>query len=287
MPRQIEFFRINAFTNNPFGGNPAAVICSEQLVRKQMQAIAKEFNLSETAFLFSSPKADYRLRWFTPLKEIDLCGHATIASLHFLYSKKKFFDEQEISFETRYGILKCGKQGKNYYLRLSAPNLSEITYGKSEIIKALNISSRNIFQKTPFVLLENGYLFICIDTLQTLLNLKPDLNRLLEISFKYPQIKDFAVFTTETIQKQNSAHLRFFAPFHGINEDPVTGSALGPLPLVMKKMKLILNTNKVFTFEQGDVIGRKGRARVKIDSLTNEIILLGEAFTVMKGNLYL
>jgi hypothetical protein len=82
--RKISVYQIDAFTGKPFSGNPAAVIKTDILSDKEMQLIASEMNLSETAFLGNSDKADYKLRWFTPALEVDLCGHATIASLHYL-----------------------------------------------------------------------------------------------------------------------------------------------------------------------------------------------------------
>ena len=84
MKKQLNIFQIDSFTTNAFEGNPAGVVNDDSLSAEEMQRIAKEMNLSETAFLQKSDKADYSLRWFTPAVEVDLCGHATIASIHYL-----------------------------------------------------------------------------------------------------------------------------------------------------------------------------------------------------------
>ena len=96
-----------------------------------------------------------------------------------------------------------------------------------------------------------------------------------------------AVFTNETIQKDSSAHLRFFAPYHGIDEDPVTGSACGPLLLILIKLGLIKDyrDDSLVIIEQGDVLNRKGRVEVKFNSYKNELIIAGNAITVIKGKL--
>jgi len=98
---------------------------------------------------------------------------------------------------------------------------------------------------------------------------------------------DIAVFTIESIDKDSSAHLRFFAPYHGIDEDPVTGSACGPLLLVLIKLGLIKDylDNTFIKIEQGDLLNRNGRVEVKFNSTKNELLITGNAITVLKGKL--
>ena len=88
MAKNYKIFQIDAFTENPFEGNSAGVMFNDNFSAEQMQKIAREMNLAETAFLSPSQKADYKLQWFTPAVEVQLCGHATIASLHFLHENK-------------------------------------------------------------------------------------------------------------------------------------------------------------------------------------------------------
>src|SRR3989339_583069 len=107
MKKKLEIFQIDAFTDSPFKGNPAVVTLGDGLNRKEKQLIAREMNLSETAFISKSKIANYKLQWFTPTSEVKLCGHATIASLHFLTKKKLLREGQQIKFETLSGILNC------------------------------------------------------------------------------------------------------------------------------------------------------------------------------------
>mgnify|MGYP005839563387 CR=1 FL=1 len=119
------------------------------------------------------------------------------------------------------------------------------------------------------------------------MNIKPNFRELLDLSMVRKGYDAFTLFTTETIEKENHAHLRFLAPYYGIDEDPVTGSANGPLLLVLRKLGLIEeNTEgKTYTFEQGDVLGRKGRVNVSYSPSKNELTISGKAVTVFKGEL--
>ncbi|MBP9581277.1 MAG: PhzF family phenazine biosynthesis protein, partial [Ignavibacterium sp.] len=118
-------------------------------------------------------------------------------------------------------------------------------------------------------------------------DLKPDFKALNDLSRVKKEFFDIAVFTTETIEKDSAAHLRFFAPYDGIDEDPVTGSACGPLLLVLIKLGLIKNykDDSMLKIEQGDVLNRNGRVGVKFDSVKNGLIISGQAKTVIKGKL--
>ena len=109
----------------------------------------------------------------------------------------------------------------------------------------------------------------------------------MNLSKEKGEFTEVTVFSLETVEKENVAHLRFFAPYYGIDEDPVTGSANGPLLLVLRKLGLIDNDteNKTFTFEQGDFLGRIGRVNVSFSPGKNELMIAGNAVTVMKGEL--
>lgn len=286
MANPIEFYKIDAFTNQPFNGNPAAVIFSNNLTDKKMQKIAAEMNLSETAFLSDSNAADYKLRWFTPTTEVDLCGHATIASLHFLYESKRLLNQKEIYFETKSGILKCYRNEDKNFMQIPYPELEEFNGCKEEILDALNFSRVDVCD-LPFILSNNGYLFIAINSLEALWNLNPDFMKLKNLSIAKKEFFDLTVFTVDTIEKKSFAHLRFFAPYHGINEDPVTGSACGPMLPVLMKLGILqkYQDHHILTFEQGDVLNRSGRVFVYCESKQRNLFIAGEAVTVMKGNL--
>jgi PhzF family phenazine biosynthesis protein len=286
MAKEIEIFQIDAFTTEAFQGNPAAVTFSNDLTEVEKQLIAKEMNLSETAFISNSKIADYKLQWFTPTSEVNLCGHATIASLHYLFEKGIISDNQSVSFKTLSGIINCANKNGKYFMQIPIPQLNEFDGCKEEILEALGIERVDV-SDLPFILLDNGYLFISVNSLNTLWKINPDYKKLNELSNKKKEFFDIAVFSNETIENDSSAHLRFFAPFHGIDEDPVTGSACGPLLLVLIKSGLIKNymDDSFIKIEQGDVLNRKGRVEVKYNASKNELIIAGNAITVFKGKL--
>jgi len=288
MESKLEFYQIDAFTNERFKGNPAAVVYSDTLSEEQMQLIAREMNLSETAFISKSDNADYKLRWFTPAKEVDLCGHATIASLHYLSETKKNELKKTLTFETRSGILNCSFDLDQYKMQIPVPQLFEFTGCIEEVLSYLSISRTDV-SDLPFIILDNGYLFIGVSSLNALWKLKPDFKSLKDLSINKKEFFDIAVFTTETVDKGSSAHLRFFAPYHGIDEDPVTGSACGPLLLVLQRLGLIndYRDDTKLIFEQGDVLNRKGRVTTIFNSLNNKLIISGNAITMAKGTIYL
>lgn len=288
MESKLEFYQIDAFTNERFKGNPAAVIYSDTLAEEQMQLIAREMNLSETAFISKSDNADYKLRWFTPAKEVDLCGHATIASLHYLSETKKNELKKTLTFETRSGILNCSFDLDQYKMQIPVPQLFEFTGCIEEVLSYLSISRTDV-SDLPFIILDNGYLFIGVSSLNALWKLKPDFKSLKDLSINKKEFFDIAVFTTETVDKGSSAHLRFFAPYYGIDEDPVTGSACGPLLLVLQRLGLINNyrDDTKLIFEQGDVLNRKGRVTTIFNALNNKLIISGNAITIAKGTIYL
>lgn len=287
MGKQIEIYQIDAFTGKSFEGNPAGVTFGDNLNKSEMQKIAREMNLAETAFLSKSAKADYNLRWFTPAVEVELCGHATIASLHFLSEKNLLKNNTNIKFETRSGILNCKAEDDFYYMQIPVFSMNEFESNKEEIINALNIDPGSLDENVPFIIVENGYLYIYVQDLQALHGLRPDFRALKHLTKSKNEFNCVVVFTLETIDKDSFAHSRFFAPYYGIDEDPVTGSANGPFILVLKRLGFIKNPGNEITlvFEQGDVLGRRGRVRVRFNQANNELYISGQAVTVLKGAL--
>ena len=282
-----DVYQIDAFTKLPFNGNSAAVIFTDDLANEEMQAIAKEMNLSETAFISSSDKADYKLKWFTPAIEVELCGHATIASLHYLAERNIIPGNSSITFETLSGVIECRIDNDKYYMKLPVPDFKKFDGKYDEIIKVLGIEQIDLDDQYPFILQNNGNLFIYVRSLDAMKNLNPNFKELVNLSKEKGGFSEVTVFSLETFEKENDAHLRFFAPYYGIDEDPVTGSANGPLLLVLRKLGLIDSDteNKIYKFEQGDFLGRKGRVNVSYSPDTNELMIAGNAVTVLKGEL--
>jgi PhzF family phenazine biosynthesis protein len=204
---RIPIFQIDAFTNTLFKGNPAAVCPLESwLEDKKLQAIAAENNLSETAFLL--PGNDhYELRWFTPTLEVDLCGHATLASAYVIF---QFVNPtlEYARFQTKSGLLTVERQGD--LLTMEFPSRP----GKACLVPEDLIQGLGVRPKE--VLLSRDYLAI-YESDEMVESLKPDMNRLLALEC-------LGVIATAP-GKDSDFVSRFFAPKAGIPEDPVTGSA--------------------------------------------------------------
>jgi len=286
MAKKINIFQIDAFSDKPFGGNPAGVTFGDGLTKEEMQFIAREMNLAETAFLSKSDKADYNLRWFTPKMEVELCGHATIASLHFLSENNLIKNNSEVKFDTLSGVLKCRAENNEYRMQIPIYKVNEYTGNRDEILKALTIDKCDVFDSIPFLILENDYLYIYIKKLSALKKLKPNFKDLLKLSTEN-KFGGVVVFTKETFEEDNFAHLRFFAPYYGIDEDPVTGSANGPLMLVLNYLGFVKfdKEDVKLNFEQGDIIGRRGRIGVNYSPVKKDLYISGKAVTVIRGDL--
>ena len=293
MKKKIEIYQIDAFTTQPFRGNSAGVTLEEGLTEDEMQLIANEMNLAETAFLSKpapssneSNHVDYNLRWFTPKAEVNLCGHGTIASLHFL-KEHNLLKNGNVRFKTLSGIHNCGFKNGKYFMEIPIPSMQEFNGNKEEIIKAVGIEKSTLDEAIPFILLADKNLYIYVRNLSALQNLRPDFNSLARLTEIKHEFEGVVVFTLETFEKENFAHSRYFVPFYGINEDPVTGSTNGPLMLVLQYLGFIKKGNNdiILTFEQGDFIGRQGRVTVSHSTSRNELFIYGNAITVLKGEL--
>ncbi len=287
MAKKIKIYQIDAFTDKPFKGNPAGVTFGDGLNKNEMQLIAREMNLAETAFISKTKKkADYNLRWFTPKTEVDLCGHATMASLHFLNQHKLLKKNSEIKFDTLSGILKCRYEDGKYHMQIPVFKMKKYAGKMENVFKALGITAKDSDKNIPALLLENGYLYVYINKLKTVKEMSPNCKAVAKL-YNTNKIEGIVVYTRETFDKRSFAHIRFFAPYYGIDEDPVTGSANGPLMLVLLKAGFIKEEKETYsyTFEQGDCINRKGRIYVKYTPAKSELYIAGNATTVLKGEM--
>jgi PhzF family phenazine biosynthesis protein len=204
---EIPVYQVDAFTSHIFGGNPAMVCpLNEWLPDETLQAIAMENNLSETAF-FVKQGDGFHLRWFTPAVEVDLCGHATLASAYVLF---EFLEPQreEVTFSTASGDLTVTREGARLALDFPArpPEPIDPCPGLVEALGAPPVE----------ILAARDYLIV-YDNEDTVRSLEPDMRALLDIDL-------FAVIVTAPGRRTDFVS-RFFAPAKGVNEDPVTGSA--------------------------------------------------------------
>ena len=256
-----EIFQVDAFTDTPFRGNPAAVCVLPQAGDERwMQNLATEMNLSETAFLVQQDDG-YNLRWFTPAVEVDLCGHATLASAHILWETGLLAADREARFFTRSGLLTATRQVD--WIQLDFPSEPESTAEAPENLdKALGVSATYVGKNRFDYLVE-------VESEDLIRNLTPDFSLLSSISSR-----GFMV-TSRSDANEFDFISRFFAPAFGINEDPVTGSAhccLGPFWAEK------LDKTELTAYQASP---RGGIVRVRVSQA--RVYLLGQAVTVMRG----
>ncbi|KYK30983.1 MAG: hypothetical protein AYK22_08340 [Thermoplasmatales archaeon SG8-52-3] len=264
---------VNAFTDSLDGGNPAGVVLnSPDLKDCQMTDITKQLNVSETAFVFKSNKADFKVRFFSPKIEVNLCGHATIATFFTMASEKLFPKNHNLILtqETKNGILPVtiefldNGNVKRVMMTQEKAILKDIYIDIFEIADSLKISENDIDTSLPKQAVSTGLftLPICIRNLKILKNIKPDFDKIKNICEKL-NLGSFHLFTFETLEPRSVYHARNFAPLYGINEDPVTGTANGAVCSYLLLNKIIQENNLIC--EQGDIINRPGRIFVEIN----------------------
>jgi len=260
----LTIYQVDSFTNKPFSGNPAGVcILAEPADEVWMQNVAREMNLSETAFLYPE-KDDYHLRWFTPAVEVDLCGHATLASAHILWETGVLAPDQPASFNTRSGLLTCEKRGD--WIEMDFPaRPSEPVAPPSGLLEALGAESLFVGRNVDDYLVE-------VASEDEVHALNPDFGLLNTISARG------AIVTSRSTSSDQDFISRFFAPATGVNEDPVTGSAhtsLGP--------------HWADRLGKSDLVGyqastRGGIVRVQMSG-EGRVLISGQAVTVLKCSL--
>ncbi|MFP4315975.1 MAG: PhzF family phenazine biosynthesis protein [Desulfovibrionales bacterium] len=259
----IPIYQVDAFTDRPFSGNPAAVVILEQPANPEwMQLVAMEMNLSETAFLHPSDMG-WGLRWFTPTIEVDLCGHATLASAHVLWEAGLLPKDARARFHTRSGLLTAG--WNNSVIELDFPATPMEPTSPPEVISE-GLGVRLLFAG------KNSFDYMVeVESEDVVRSLRPDLEAL-------KALKTRGVIVTALASTPPYDFVsRFFGPGAGIDEDPVTGSAHCALgPYWMEK------TGKT-RFNAYQASPRGGHVRVRIEQ--DRVIIAGAAVTVFKGEL--
>ncbi|MCX6121297.1 MAG: PhzF family phenazine biosynthesis protein [Ignavibacteriales bacterium] len=293
---------VDAFTKKPFAGNPAGVVLDANgLADSQMQLIARELNLSETAFILpaTEPDANLRIRWFTTVGEVPLCGHATIASFHALAEEgmegMRTNGQHYFRLQTKSGILAVRVE-KNFYgttieFELPTPKFQVKKIVSDKMLHALGMYRKDVKKVLPVV--TDSYLYIPVTGLKVIEKLKPEF-KTLDFELTKMRMAGVCVFTLETKDKYSAVHSRFFAPNYGIDEDPVTGSANGPLGFYLHKYVLpagypvacheMPDGGMEFIGEQGDDIQRAGRVKIRLrlkQNIVEDISIAGEAVTIM------
>ncbi len=259
----LPIYQADAFTNKLFGGNPAAICpLTGWLPAEIMQQIAAENNLAETAYFVKSEKG-FELRWFTPELEIDLCGHATLASAHIIFTELGY-TEDTIRFETqKAGVLTVTRDGDKYTMDFPSrpPYYAELPLG---LIEALG-------GKQPKAVLRSRDYFLVYETEEDITSMKPDHSALAKID-------TLGVIVTAP-GKDVDFVSRFFAPAAGVPEDPVTGSAhCNLIPYWADK----LGKTDLHAYQ---LSARKGELWCQLKG--DRVLMSGTAVTYLKGEVYL
>jgi PhzF family phenazine biosynthesis protein len=266
MKSQQIIFQVDAFTTEPFKGNPAGVcILEKEPDSDWMQNIAMEMNLSETAFIFPG-KDCRRIRFFTPEVEVPLCGHATLSASHILYETNRVTENEETSLMAKAGILKIRKSGSWITMNFPTYKIQQIPV-PTEFEKVVGVKPLEFYK------CDNGLTLALVSDDKIIRELKPDFKAMKESEFG-----DLMV-TALSSDKKFDFCLRFFAPALGIDEDPVTGSAHCALvPFWSAK------TGRV-DFISHQVSKREGILKVALKG--DRVEISGQAKTIFKAELFL
>lgn len=269
---KIKVHTLNSFAKTESGGNPAGVVLeASNLSKDDMKRIAKKVGFSETAFVQKSDKANFKVRFFTPTNEVNLCGHATIATF-FLLTNKGIIQRGRYMLETKSGILNIQvKDNRTVFMTQILSQFSE-KINREEIIECLNISEDQFPSDLPIQIVSTGLrdILIPINNLRILLSIKPNFDKISNISKKY-NVVGFHVFSLET-KFGSTAHCRNFAPLYGIPEESATGTSNSALSCYLFKYgKITKGQAGNLVFEQGYSMNKPSEILAKLKIEDNEI----------------
>jgi PhzF family phenazine biosynthesis protein len=261
----MKTYFVDSFTNEKFKGNPAAVcLPNKELDSETMQNIATEIGFSETAFIKQISDNNYSIRFFSPKTEIPLCGHATLASSKIVFDTTSF---ENIKFINAENVeLPIAKVGNKIKMQFPVYDTQEIDVPQ-EMIDALGISEISNKRYSP----KNKIILIEIKSAIELANLKPDFTALLNSYTGINGVLVTAVSDTENFD----FHYRYFWPWSGTNEDPVTG---GVQTFLTKYWSERLNKTKFNAYQSSSRTGT-----MSTELVADKVFILGEAVTVLEG----
>ncbi len=285
MKRCYKLYQVDAFTMEKFKGNPAGVVMhADGLSEAEMQSIARELNNSETAFLFESSSSEYDVhtRYFTPTSEVPICGHATIAS-QYVRAIENRMDQGLIYNKTGAGILPVEISKIDAHLKVTMTQ-GQITFGlilesdlRSRLLSALGIGEGDMLENAKIQVVSTGHskVMIGIKSVALLNKLNPDMGKLKQISSEIA-CNGFYVFSLNTLDTDPLVQGRMFAPAIGIQEDPVTGNANGPLGAYLVHYKMVDSSGDLVKFKalQGEAMQRSGVIDVEVALEKGEPVLV-------------
>lgn len=262
-----RLYKLAAFPKEKGGGNPAGVVLeADSLNEDNMQEIAHNVGFSETAFVLKTKEADFKLRFFTPLQEVNLCGHATIATFNLLRDLD-IIDVGEYTQETKAGILKIEVKKDSVFMEQNKPVFDEFVL-QSEIEECFN-NFNFIDESLPIRIVSTGNseIFVPVKTTTELNSLFPDFENILKLSERYRVIGIHCFSLTDEPKVQ--AYGRNFAPLVGINEESATGTSNGALACYLNQF--VYKNKLKFTLRQGYSMDKPSEIFVKLTKENKEI----------------
>jgi len=284
---------VDAFTDEPFAGNTAGIMPdATDLSAAQMQAIARELSASETAFVLDSDDADRRIRYFTPTQEVDLCGHATIAT-HALLAADGVIEPGSHTLETNVGVLDIELTNDGVvWMTQSPPEVEAVEIDIERVADALGIDPatlRDVGADLPIARATTGlpFLIVPVNFLESLSGVDPDLGAIDALADEHDATGIYA-FTFDTLESESTLHARMFAPGAGVDEDPVTGTASGACGAYLDTFEAFDTLPDELRFEQGHFLDRGGIVHVEVgvdDRGRKQVRVGGEAAVALEGTL--
>lgn len=275
----VKAYKLSSFAKTKNGGNPAGVVLDADMLQEElMKLLAKTIGFSETAFVTNSEAADYKVRFFTPNAEVDLCGHATIATFSLL-KQKGLAKPGSYTQETKAGILRIAIGEENVFMEQAKPEFFE-TIPKEEFMECLNINVDDFDSRLPIQIVSTGVrdILVPVGSMSILKALKPDMKKIEEISVKY-NVTGLHVFTLSDTPNK-AAVCRNFAPLYGIPEESATGTSNGALVSFLYRYGYLKDNLENISIQQGDFMNRpsiiKAMLKVEGDEI-KEVWVGGEA----------
>ncbi|AGB32876.1 phenazine biosynthesis protein PhzF family [Natrinema pellirubrum DSM 15624] len=279
--------QVDAFTDEPHTGNPAGVVPdADGLSADQMQGIAAEMAVSETAFLRSSETADRRVRYFTPTQEVDLCGHATIGTFAHLHDEG--LEPGTTTLETNVGVLEIDLAADGtVWMRQDDPTIREVDVGYDRVGDALGVDRAALEGASadiPLAVASTGlpFLIVPITYLSDVGDADPDMAAIEALTDDVDATGVY-LFTFDALEPESTLHGRMFAPGAGVPEDPVTGTASGAVAAYLDRFGAFDgDLPDELRLEQGHYVDRPGAVRVR---LADGVQVGGRGVTVLDGSI--
>lgn len=281
----LIYYVIDAFTAQQFGGNPAGVVIYEQADEAFMQKFAAEVRFSETAFIKQLDKKTFDIKFFTPTAQVDLCGHATIASFKALLHAQLIEQNHTYYMKTTTGTLPVDVQDSFIMMEQGEPKLGK-TFGNEELAKLFHIDERVIGYEHAHLVPQAAStglwdIILPIKTKEALYALQPDFEAIKTFTEAH-DVAGIHAFTLDTVD--GLAESRNFCPRYGIDEEAATGTSTGALTYYLYKNELL--PTGTHTFLQGHSMDRPSTIMTRMEPDTQKILVGGQAVILVKGELF-